>query len=254
VLARIAFLFSLTPYSLWRAGHNVVHHGFNNLRGRDFVWEPLSAEDYRALPPWRRRVEHLYRSALGPGVYYFVEIWWKRMFFPNRHNMSARRLEFLLDSCLAALAMVVWVGGLVWYSLAHDGSWVTMLLIAFAAPFMLWNWSMALVVYLHHTDPEVRWYSDKVEWQQSKAQVSSTLHVLVPRALGAWMHQIMEHPAHHLNATIPLYNLKAAQQHLYETGAAFKRSPLTLRHYLDCVRTCKLYDYSARCWIPFPKT
>jgi fatty acid desaturase len=38
LLGRIAFLPSLTPYSLWRVGHNVVHHGFNNLKGRDFVW------------------------------------------------------------------------------------------------------------------------------------------------------------------------------------------------------------------------
>jgi 2-polyprenyl-6-methoxyphenol hydroxylase-like FAD-dependent oxidoreductase len=35
--------------------------------------------------------------------------------------------------------------------------------------------------------------------------------MLVPSAVGAWMHHIMEHPAHHMNSTIPLYNLKAAR-------------------------------------------
>ena len=32
VIGRIAFLPSLTPYSLWDTGHNVVHHGYTNLR------------------------------------------------------------------------------------------------------------------------------------------------------------------------------------------------------------------------------
>ena len=42
VLGRIAFLPSLTPYSLWDVGHNVVHHGQTNLKGFDFVWSPSS--------------------------------------------------------------------------------------------------------------------------------------------------------------------------------------------------------------------
>jgi omega-6 fatty acid desaturase (delta-12 desaturase) len=41
-LGRIAFLPSLTPYSLWDVGHNVVHHGYTNLKGTDFVWAPLT--------------------------------------------------------------------------------------------------------------------------------------------------------------------------------------------------------------------
>lgn len=41
-LGRIAFLPSLTPYSLWEVGHNVMHHGFTNLKGKDFVWQPLT--------------------------------------------------------------------------------------------------------------------------------------------------------------------------------------------------------------------
>ncbi len=42
VLGRIAFLPSITPYSLWDIGHNVVHHGYTNLKGFDFVWAPLT--------------------------------------------------------------------------------------------------------------------------------------------------------------------------------------------------------------------
>ena len=45
-LGRIAFLPSLTPYSLWDMGHNTVHHGFTNLKGVDFVWAPLTQAEY----------------------------------------------------------------------------------------------------------------------------------------------------------------------------------------------------------------
>src|SRR5438552_894289 len=40
LLGRLAFLPSLHPYSLWDIGHNRVHHRFNNIRGKDYVWEP----------------------------------------------------------------------------------------------------------------------------------------------------------------------------------------------------------------------
>ncbi|MGA2779281.1 MAG: fatty acid desaturase [Steroidobacteraceae bacterium] len=251
-IGRIAFLVSLTPYSLWRTGHNIVHHGFNNLRGRDFIWEPKQTEEYLALPRWRRAVERIYRGALGPGLYYFVEIWWKRLFFPNRRQMPAARAEFTRDSMLAAAAAIIWIGAILWYAETHARSfWVT-LSIACIIPFVLWNWTVGLVVYLHHTHPDVQWYAERREWLQGAAQISATAHLLVPAAIGAWMHHIMEHPAHHLNSTIPLYNLKAAQRHLYEIGAAIKREPFTIAHYFDCVRTCKLYDYATKSWIPFP--
>ncbi len=48
-IGRIAFLPSLTPYSLWDVGHNVVHHGYTNLKGFDFVWAPLTQQEYQAL-------------------------------------------------------------------------------------------------------------------------------------------------------------------------------------------------------------
>ena len=48
LIGRIAFLPSLTPFSLWDVGHNVAHHGFTNLKGRDQVWVPMSMEEWKA--------------------------------------------------------------------------------------------------------------------------------------------------------------------------------------------------------------
>ena len=49
-IGRIAFLPSLTPFSLWDVGHNLAHHGFTNLKGRDYVWTPYLAARVRAAP------------------------------------------------------------------------------------------------------------------------------------------------------------------------------------------------------------
>ncbi len=248
---RIAFLVSLTPYSLWRAGHNIGHHGFNNLRGRDFVWQPKQPEEYLALPRWRRAIERVYRGALGPAMYYLVEIWWKHLYFPNRRHIPSRRAEFNWDSLLVTVMALAWVGSIFVYTQHHQRAFWPVLLAAFIVPFVLWNWAVGLIVYLHHTHPDVPWYEEKRDWQQHMAQISSTIHMVMPPPLGAFLHHIMEHPAHHLNSHIPLYNLKAAQQHLRQIGARFTSTPFTLSHYLRCIRTCQLYDYRHQSWRSF---
>jgi len=89
-LGRLLFLPSLTPYSLWEVGHNVVHHGYTNLKGVDFVWEPLTLAEYQALPRHRQWLERIYRSGWAPWLYYLVEVWWLRMMFPDRRRMPTR--------------------------------------------------------------------------------------------------------------------------------------------------------------------
>ena len=251
-MARIAFLVSLTPYSTWRAGHNVVHHGFNNLRGRDFVWEPKTPAEYAAMPRWRQRVERLYRSVAGPPLYYLLEIWWRCLFFPSRRQ-ARPRTEFKMDSLLVASIAGLWIGLIFLYTTTHGTAFWPTLLRAFVIPFLLWNWSVGLVVYLHHTSPDVRWYADKRQWKLEAGQLASTIHLIIPWPFGPLIHHIMEHPAHHLDATIPLYHLNKAQKHLKDIGAGFVSIPFTLDYYWRCVHVCQLYDYQHQRWVPFPR-
>lgn len=252
-LGRLAFLPSLTPFSLWHVGHNVVHHGFNNLRGRDFVWEPMSPDEYQQLPGWRRALERLYRgSAAGPGPYYFWEIWWKRLYFPGLARLRTTRPEFIADCTAVTIAGVAWVGGLVWAAVATGVSpWLTVGL-GFVLPFALWIWTMGLVIYLHHTAPDVRWFDDRRVWLREAAQATATTHLRLPAFLEVLLHRIMDHPAHHLDGTIPCYHLKAAQQRLRELMPELTAVRFSWRYYRDCLRTCQVYDYAAGGWAPFP--
>ncbi|MBM4217988.1 MAG: fatty acid desaturase, partial [Gammaproteobacteria bacterium] len=98
VVGRIAFLPSMTAFSLWDVGHNVAHHGFNNLKGRDQVWAPFSKDEFDALPRYRRVLERIYRSGLGWGLYYFLELWWKKLYFATRKQIGASRAKYHWDS------------------------------------------------------------------------------------------------------------------------------------------------------------
>lgn len=75
---------------------------------------------------------------------------------------------------------------------------------------------------------------------------------LVGFGFGGLFHHIMEHTAHHVDMSIPLYRLKGAQQLLEDTLP--KR--IIVQHFSWCwyaqtARRCKLYDFQRRCWTDF---
>ncbi|ABM96549.1 fatty acid desaturase [Methylibium petroleiphilum] len=251
-LGRLVFLPSLTPYSLWEVGHNVVHHGYTNLKGFDFVWEPRTLEAYRALPRWRRRLERVYRSGWAPWLYYLVEIWWNRLLFPNRRTMPTRRAAFFWDGVLVVAGAAAWIAGLVAAAAATGQSATFLVLTGFVLPFVFWNGMIGFVVYVHHTHTGVAWYEDKRRWADAQPFVSTTVHLTFRSFMGSALHHIMEHTAHHVDMSVPLYRLKRAQRLLEERLAGhIVVQPFSWRWYADTARRCKLYDFEAGCWTDF---
>ncbi|MBL0421172.1 fatty acid desaturase [Ramlibacter sp. AW1] len=251
-IGRIAFLPSLTPYSLWDAGHNVVHHGFTNLKGVDFVWAPATREEYESMGALARLMDRIYRSGWAPGLYYMLEIWWKRMFFPSRRQMPTRRAAFYWDNGLVSGFALLWVGGL-WAAAASAGQSVALVLATgVGVPFLFWCAMIGFVVYVHHTHPAVSWHADRTSWQQSQPFVSTTVHLTMPFRIGALMHHIMEHTAHHVDMSIPLYHLEQAQTTLERMlPGRIVVQPFSWRWYFDTARRCKLYDFGRRCWTDY---
>jgi len=255
-LGRLLFLPSLTPYSLWDTGHNVVHHGYTNLKNFDMVWAPLTLAEYRALPTWRRVLERTYRSGWAPWLYYFVEMWWQRMYFPSKRQMPTRRGVFIADGLLVTGAAAVWIGALVWASLATNQSVTTAILTGFVLPFLVWNAFIGFVVYVHHTHTAVKWYDKKADWSAAQPFVSTTVHLRFKPFLGIDMgrvlHNIMEHTAHHVDMTIPLYRLRRAQAILEaKLPDSITVQTFSWRWYFGTARACKLYDFERNCWTDF---
>jgi omega-6 fatty acid desaturase (delta-12 desaturase) len=251
-LGRLVFLPSLTPYSLWEVGHNVVHHGYTNLKGFDFVWEPRTLEEFQALPAWRRGLERIYRSGWAPWLYYLVEVWWTRLMFPSKRIMPTRRAVFVWDSLLATTAAVLWIGGLVWAAHATGQSAWWLVSVGFVLPFLFWNGMIGFVVYVHHTHEGVAWYEDKTSWAAAQPFVSTTVHLTFRSIMGSVLHHIMEHTAHHVDMGVPLYRLKKAQKLLEaKMPGCIVIQPFSWRWYARTAKRCKLYDFKARCWTDY---
>jgi len=248
-VGHLVFLPSLTPYSLWEVGHNLGHHVYTNLRGMDYVWTPLSKAEYDAMPRWRQRAERFYRSGFGYGAYYLVELWWRKLFFASRAEIPTQRPEFLADSLLTLGFGIAWIGLLVGAAYWTGQSATVLVLTGCVVPFLLWNCIMGAVIYFHHTHPLLAWYDDIDQWEAARDTGCNTVHVLFPGKLGRLLNNIMEHPAHHLDVRIPLYNLEAAHRVLQEPTQVAQTFSFGLIR--DCVAHCKLYDYQAHHWTDF---
>jgi omega-6 fatty acid desaturase (delta-12 desaturase) len=249
---RLVFLASYTPFSTWELGHNTLHHGFTNLRGKDYGYTPFSKAEFDALPGWRRLLERVYRHPLGPGLYYFAEIWWKKLWFPRTHHAEPPRASYTVDSMLTSLFLVAQVALAMVVATRGNQNPAVLVLWAIAAPFAIWNALMGFVTFQHHTHPSVVWYAHRRDWDPVRAQVENTIHVVFPWPLGALLDHIMEHTAHHLDVTIQFFDLPGAQRQVERIFPAQVHIALwSWRYYTECCRRCKLYDYEARQWLGF---
>ena len=122
----------------------------------------------------------------------------------------------------------------------------------FIIPFVLFIYVIGWAVYVHHVAPEIRWW-DRKEWTQFRGQMESTTILQVnPVVNFLWLHNIMVHVPHHVDARIPFHQLPAAAEAI---SAAYPDSVRTakyrMRDYLRTTRACKLYDFQAGQWLPY---
>ena len=111
---------------------------------------------------------------------------------------------------------------------------------------------MGMASYQQHTHPRTAWYDDVDEWNFYHVQLRSSTHVAMPAFVDRLLHNIMDHPAHHLDPTIPMYQLPESQRLLEEhAGEHAVVVPWTMKEFPRTCRVCKLYDYRNHCWIDF---
>lgn len=252
IIGRIAFLPALHPYSAWDLGHNKLHHCFTNLRTKDYVWAPLSPEEFRLLSPQQQLIQRVFRSPLGVGLYYLTEIWWKHMIAPRQEDR--RRLKmgvFHADLALVAVFSAVLLVLAIELATSPPIA-LANIITGIVVPQALWNWLVGFVVFLHHTHPKVRWYDRPDEWDFFAGQIEGTVHVQFPWPFGPLLHHIMEHTAHHVDPRIPLYNLPPAQRVLEQAyPGSVVNSKFTWSDFFRILKTCQLYDYRSHRWLTF---
>jgi len=252
LLGRIAFLPSLHNFSLWQIAHNRLHHRLTNFKGLN-SWSPLSKTEFAELSPGRKLTERFYRTPLGLGVYYLIERWWKDKLFPTLRVVGKHKSVYWWDFALILVYLAVLLLALGFAGTRLTDTWALQSIFwGFLLPFVVWNSVMGFTVYLQHTNPRVPWFRDRHDWMRLARQEEVTAHIDFPRWYGWVSHDIMEHPAHHVNVGIPLYHLKKAQDRLLEVAAdRLVSEPFSPLRFLRILRDCKLYDYDAHRWLDF---
>jgi omega-6 fatty acid desaturase (delta-12 desaturase) len=260
LLATLCFLPSWYPFTPWIRGHNHLHHGWTNVAECDYSWRPVSPDDYRAMPRWRRAVEHMYRSWWGLWLHSIIEIWWKHMAMPresDRRYLHAGHLA--ADRLLVAVSLVFhvamcWFVAPQWITLAggpmlHPAAIVVMVVVL---PWWIFHVMFSVVTFLHHTHPRVPWFRTRRESSFFAGQVQATVHVELPVWVELLLHNITVHGAHHVDPRIPFRRLPHAQRRL---ESAFAEEVIverwSLRSFIAVTRVCQLYDYDARRWHTF---
>jgi omega-6 fatty acid desaturase (delta-12 desaturase) len=215
---------------------------------------PLSPEEFAALPIWRQRLERVYRSVWGLGLYYAVEMWSKSLFFPSKDHRGARRTVFWLDAWLTALAGAAYIAFLVWRADATEQPRWLLVMLGGVVPFALWNYLMGLVTFLHHSGPSMRWFDNRSSWNRRRGHGELTRDIRLPFGSEKLLHGIMRHRAHHHDPRIPNYRLASATRRLSGTDSHDAGSGAVGWSELRRItKSCALYDYKASRWMGFPR-
>jgi len=256
LLGRLAMLPALHPFTSWTHAHNTMHHGWTNFKGRHPDFSPFSKEDYDQLPPWRRWLERVYRHPLGLGLYYIFDFYFKHLIVPGLKDRPPYRLWFHLDRLLV-LAFVLLQVAAGWVMSGYVSGLLLprpmLVPLCVFMPWAVWIGMQGVVSFIQHTHPRTAWYDNEKEWSFYHVQLRSTTHVVFPWPIERLLNNIMDHPAHHIDPTIPLYELHSSQKLLEQQApkhsvVVYYWTPL---EYLRTCRACKLYDYRRHCWLDF---
>jgi omega-6 fatty acid desaturase (delta-12 desaturase) len=251
-VGRIAMLPSWHVYTAWIFGHNRVHHGFTGRQGYDFVWHPVTAEQYAAMPKFARLRHRVEWSFAGAGAYYTREVWWNKMLMwraPQKSAAAVNRDRLLVIGFVAGSAAALCA-----YAFGHGASvlgaaWlVTRVLVV---PFLAFTFVIGSVIHVHHIDPDIKWLRGD-EWSKFAGQMEGTTVLRAGRAFNFFLHWIMVHTPHHVDMRVPMYNLEMAAGAIEEAfpGTVVDR-PLRFRDFMANSRRCKLYDFDAHRWLTY---
>ena len=253
VVAQVCMGPSVHVESAWDLGHNRIHHGYTTRQGFDFVWHPLTVAEYTALSPLKQLRHRFEWSWLGSGAYFLREVWWLKMWrfnAPGKRHDEIVRDKVVLGSALVALIAASVVLGALTGGVAN-AIWMPIKLLV--VPFLLFTQIIGWTVYIHHVAPDIRWWTRR-EWTQFHGQMDSTTILNTPRIINfLWFHNIFVHVPHHVDARIPFHKLpKAAAAIAAAYPDTVRVSTYSFRKYLRDARACKLYDFEAAAWLPYP--
>ncbi len=227
-LGRATGLLVLSPLGSWRHSHALHHATAGDLdhRGGGDV-TTMTAAEYRALS-WRGRLG--YRLFRNPLVMFGLGPVFALVVLPRIVSRSApskvRRSVLTTDVVVVAL-----IGALCWMIGWRDYLLVQTPTLMLAGSAGIW------LFYVQHQFEDVYW-ENSGQWTYADAALRGSSYLKLPSALQFFTGNIGLHHVHHLNPTIPNYNLQRA----HDENEIFHTVPtLSFADGIRAVRL-KLYD------------
>ncbi len=252
VVGHLAMLPSWHVYEAWVLGHNRIHHGHTVREGMDFVWHPVTPDQYAAMSRFQRVRHRVEWSWWGSGLYYLREIWLNKMITFNPPAKWARAIRrdllFMVAGVGVGMALFGWLGWVV-YGSAAGVAWMIVKVVV--VPFLGFNFVIGSVVHVHHVQPDIRWYPRR-EWTKFRGQMEGTTILRAPRVLDLYFHSIFVHIPHHVDMRIPFYGLESAAAAIKaEYPETIHDEKLRFRDFMANSRQCKLYDFEQGHWYTY---
>jgi omega-6 fatty acid desaturase (delta-12 desaturase) len=251
VIGRVAMIPSWHVFEGWVLGHNRLHHTYTARQGFDFVWHPVTPQEFAELPAWKRWRHRLDWSWLGAGTYYVREIWWNKMIVgkpPKRFVVPIRKDRIMVATIvLAVSAGLAWLGW-TWTGSIAGAAWLVARV--WVVPFLAFCFVVGSLVHVHHIGPDLRWWPRR-QWTKFAGQVEATTILHAPRGLDVFLHWIMIHIPHHVDVRIPMYHLPRAGEAIVAEFPQAKHGRLRLRDFVANTRKCKLYDFDTGTWYTY---
>lgn len=248
-VGQICMLPSLVPFHQWVYGHNRLHHGNTCRLKADLAWHPRTKERYLKMSLFDKFMHRVYWSVIGGGIYYLFKMWFQGLILHPAPSFKAKRDIFLivLFAAFSIFCSLCFAGT---HSGNYDfkaGFWMFCRLQLI--PFVIWNYIIGIIVYMHHISPDIEWKREG--WTRFYGQLECVTNYHVPKIINFFAHNIFLHAPHHIDARIPFYRLPDA---LDEISSVYKDS-LKVRSsffsdYLRAVNSCKLISSSGT-WLRF---
>jgi omega-6 fatty acid desaturase (delta-12 desaturase) len=251
-VGRIAMLPSGHVFEAWVLGHNRIHHAFTVRQGYDFVWHPVTAEEYATKSPLAKLLHRVEWSWPGAGLYYLKEVWWHKMIVfspPARWVKTIRRDRLLVGGF--ALAMAAGFAALGWARTHSPYGALWLVARAEVIPFLGFMVMIGSVVHVHHVQRDIRWWK-RNEWTKFRGQVEGTTVLRVPPGMNFFFHWIMIHTPHHVDMRIPMYNLEKAARAIEDAFPnVVHDEPWRFGDFRRATKACKLYDFDGGRWLTY---
>ena len=205
IIGRICSIFSLIPYTYWAKSHSYHHAHTGMLHEHRDIGDinTLTVEEYVALGKWDKFKYRIYRSLpimflIGPLYYILIH---NRLPLIRFKTWKKTRYS-LISNNLIVVAVYCAIGFLIGWDK----------FIAVQIPITVFFAMVAIWFFYVQHQHESSYKAWKNKWDYLASAIKGSTYYRLPRILHWMTGNIGFHHIHHLNSTIPNYNLRKCHQ------------------------------------------